>query len=100
VALRATLKKQKKRYEEFLWLSEKYANKYLRNIDTEIQRQGTLLGNLEERLEAAKKLHGEAVNLQMFYVSGTVTAMKEFRALGKAVTGSPLLSAESNTETF
>jgi hypothetical protein len=37
MALRATLKKQKKRYDEFLRLSEKYANRYLRDIDTEIQ---------------------------------------------------------------
>ncbi len=85
MALRATLKKQKEHYDEFLRLSEKYANKYLRDIATEIQRQGSLLENLEERLEAAKKLHGEAVNLQMFYESGTVTAMKGFRALGKVV---------------
>jgi hypothetical protein len=84
-ALRATFKKQQERCIEFLQLSEDYANKYLLDIDAEIRQQSTLLDNLEERLEVAKKLHGDAVNLQIFYESGTVASMNDLRATGKAV---------------
>jgi hypothetical protein len=83
--LRATFKKQQERCIEFLQLSEDYANKYLLDIDAEIRQQSTLLDNLEERLEAAKKLHGDAVDLQMLYESGTVASMNDLRATGKAV---------------
>jgi hypothetical protein len=83
--LRATFKKQQERCIEFLQLSEDYANKYLLDIDAEIRQQSTLLDNLEERLEAAKKLHGDAVDLQMLYESGTVASMNDLRTTGKAV---------------
>ena len=66
-------------------LSEEYTNKYLLDISAKIQQQSTILDNLEERLEAANKLQGDAVNLQMFYESGTVSIMKDLRATGKAV---------------
>ena len=69
---------------EFLTLSDEYANKYLLDISDEIQRQSSFLNKLEERLEAAKKLRKEAVDLQMFYESETVATMKKFRATGKA----------------
>jgi hypothetical protein len=84
-ALRATFKKQQERCIEFLQLSEDYANKYLLDIDAEIRQQSNLLDNLEERLEAAKKLHGDAVDLKMLYESGTVASMNDLRATGKAV---------------
>jgi hypothetical protein len=84
-ALRATFKKQQERCIEFLQLNEDYANKYLLNIDAEVRQQSVLLDNLEERLEAAKKLHGDAVDLQMLYESGTVASMNDFCATGKAV---------------
>jgi hypothetical protein len=85
VALRATFKRQRERFIEFLQLSEAYANEYIHNISAEIQQQSTVLDNLEGRLEAAKNLHGEAVDLHMFYESGTVAAMNDLRATGKAV---------------
>jgi len=75
-------KKQQQRCIEFLQLSEDYANKYLLDIDAEIRQPSTLLDNLEERLEAAKKLHGDAVDLQMLYESGTVASMNDFRTTG------------------
>ena len=78
-------KKQQRRCIEFLQLSEDYANKYLLDIDGEIRQQSALLDNLEERLEAAKKLHGDAANLQMLYESETVASMNAVRATGKAV---------------
>jgi hypothetical protein len=83
--LRATFKKQQERCIEFLKLSEDYANKHLLDIDAEIRQQSTLLNNLEERLEAAKKLHGDAVDLQMLYESGTVASMNNLRVTGKSV---------------
>ena len=83
--LRATFKTQQERCIEFLQLSEDYANRHLLDIDAEIRQQSTLLNNLEERLEAAKKLHGDAVNLQMLYESGTVASVNDLRATGKTV---------------
>jgi hypothetical protein len=84
-ALRAMFKRQQERCIELLQLSEDYANKYLLDIDAEIRQQSTLLDSLEERLEAAKKLHGDAVDLQRLYESGTVVSMNDLRASGKAV---------------
>ena len=82
--LRATFEKQQGRCIGFLQLSEDYANKYLLDIDDEIRQQRTLLDNLEERLEAAEKLHGDAADLQKLYESGTVASMSDLRATGKA----------------
>ena len=86
--LRATFKKQQERCIEFLQLSEDYANKYLLDLDAEIQQQKTLLDNLEERLEAANKLHKDAINLQTLYESRTVTSMDDL-VTGKAVSRCP-----------
>ena len=77
---------------EFLQLSKEYANKYLLNISAEIQQQSTFLDNLEEHLEAAKKLRREAIDLKMLYESRTVVIMECLRVTGKAT---PLLSPES-----
>jgi hypothetical protein len=88
-AMRATFKEQQQRCIEFLQLNEDYANKYLLDIDAEIRQQSALLDNLGERLEAAKKLHGDVVDLQMFYESRTVASMNDLRATGKAVPRSP-----------
>ena len=85
VALRAMFKRQQERFIEFLQLSEEFADKYLLDISADIQQQSTVLNNLEERLEAAKKLHEEATDLKTFYESGTVDTMKNLRASGKAV---------------
>jgi hypothetical protein len=83
-ALRATSKKQQQQFMEFLQLSEAYANEYLLDIDAYIQQQCSFSAKLERRLEAAKKLRGEAAELQMLYESGTVATMKNLRATGKA----------------
>ena len=82
--LRAMSNKQKEQFMEFLQLSEEYANEYLLDIDAYIQQQSSFLAKLERRLEAAKKLRGEAAELQMLYESGTVATMKNLRATGKA----------------
>ena len=90
-------KKQKELFMEFLQLSEEYANKYLLGISAEIQQQSSFLDKLEGRLEAAKKLHGEIVDLQRLYESGTVAAMKNLRASGKKA---PFHLQRENIETF
>ena len=83
-ALSAMSKKQKEHFTEFLQLSKEYANRYLDDISAEIQQQRSFLDKLEGRLEAAKKLRVEAVDLKMRYESGTVDTMKDLRATGKA----------------
>lgn len=87
--LRATFKRQQERFIEFLQLSEEHANKYLHNISAEIQQQKTVLNHLEECLEAAEKLHGEAIDLKMFYESGMAANMKHLRVTGKTVPRCP-----------
>jgi len=88
-ALRTTSKKQQEHFMDVLQLSEEYANEYLLDIDAYIQQQSEFLAKLEMRLEAAKKLRGEAAELQMLYESGTVATMKNFRATGKATSCRP-----------
>ena len=83
-ALRVTSKKQQEQFMDFLRLSEEYANEYLLDIDAYIQQQSSFLAKLERRLETAKKLRGEAAELQMLYESGTVATMENLRATGKA----------------
>ena len=82
--LRATSKKQKEHFLEFLRLSEEYANRYLLDISDEIKQQSSFLERLEDRLEAAKKLRGEAIELKTLYESRTVATMKDLRATGNA----------------
>ena len=84
MALRATSKKQKEHFTEFLQLSEEYANRYLLDISVEIKQQGSFLEKLEGCLEAAKKLRGEVVDLKKLYESGTARAMQDLRAASKA----------------
>lgn len=96
-ALRAMSKKQKEHFIEFLQLGEEYANKYLLGISAEIQQQSSFLDKLEGRLEAAKKLHGEVVDLQRLYESRTVAAMENLRASGKEA---PFHLQRKNIETF
>jgi hypothetical protein len=84
VALRTTSKKQRERCKEFLTLSKEYAIKYSLDISVEVQQQMSFLDKIEERLDAANKLHSEVVDLRMFYESGTVASMENLRATGKA----------------
>jgi hypothetical protein len=84
MALRATSKKQQDHFMEFLQLSEEYANRYLLDISAEIKQQSSFLEKLEGRLECAKKLREDAIELQMLYESGTVATMQDLRATGKA----------------
>ena len=83
-ALRVTSKKQQEQFVDFLRLSEEYAKEHLLDIDAYIQQQSSFLAKLERHLEAAKKLRGEAAELQMLYESGTVATMRNLRTTGKA----------------
>ncbi|KAI0293001.1 hypothetical protein B0F90DRAFT_192201 [Multifurca ochricompacta] len=82
-ALRATSKKQQDRHIHFLQLTEEYANRYLLDISAEIQQQSSFLDLLEKRLDMAKTLRGQAVDLRTSYESGTVNAMKKVRETGE-----------------
>jgi len=81
--LRATFKKQQERCINFLQLSEEYADKYLRDISGEIRQQTSFLDMLEKRLDMAKTLRQQAVDLRRSYESGTVATMKDVRTTGK-----------------
>jgi hypothetical protein len=83
VTLRATFKKQQERCIDFLQLSEEYADKYLLNISAEIRQQSSFLDMLEKRLDIAKTLRQQAVDLRRSYESGTVATMKDVRTTGK-----------------
>jgi len=77
--LLSSFKKQQERCVEFLRLTEEYADRYLRDISAEIQQQSSFLEMLEKRLDMARTLHGQAMDLRKSYESGTIDAMKEVR---------------------
>jgi len=82
--LRTAFKKQQKRYFEFLLLTEEYANRYLHDISAEIEQQSSFLGMLEKRLDMAKTLYYQAVDLRKSYESGTMDIMKSVRETSEA----------------
>jgi hypothetical protein len=73
--LRSSFKKQQERCVEFLRLTEEYADQYLLDISAEIQQQSSFLDMLEKRLDMAKTLHGQAMDLRKSHESGTLDAM-------------------------
>ena len=85
--LRATFKKQQERCIDFLQLSEEYADKYLLDISTEIRQQSSFLDMLEKRLDMAKTLRQQAVDLRRSYESGTVATMRDIRTTGETPSG-------------
>ena len=95
--LRARLKKQKECCIGFLKLSEEYADKYLLDISAEIRQQSSFLDMLEKRLDMAKTLHRQAVDLRKSYESGIVANTKDVRATGKASRCCP---QRENAETY
>ncbi|KAI0261183.1 hypothetical protein BC834DRAFT_897608, partial [Gloeopeniophorella convolvens] len=78
-ALRASFDTQQKRYTDFLKLTEEYASRYLLDISATILQQSSFLDALEERLDMAKELRGQAVALRTAYEGGTVKAVKDIR---------------------
>jgi hypothetical protein len=83
-SLRTALKRQKDRYFEFLQLTEDYANRYLRDISTELELQSSFLDKLEKRLDMAKTLYYQADYLRKSYESGTMNVMKSVCETGEA----------------
>jgi hypothetical protein len=83
-SLRTDLKRQKDRYFEFLRLTEDYANRYLRDISTELELQSSFLEKLEKRLDMAKTLYYQADYLRKSYESGTMNVMKSICKTGEA----------------
>jgi len=81
--LRATFKRQQERCIEFLRLTEEYAGRYLLGISAEIQQQSSFLDMLEKRLDMARTLYGQAVDLRKSYELGTASAMKNARDTGE-----------------
>ena len=82
--LRTTFRRQQERCIEFLRLTEEYANRYLLDISAEIQQQSSFLDMLEKRLDMAKTLYGQAIDLRKSYEFGTAGAMKNGRNTGEA----------------
>ena len=82
--LRVTFKSQRERCIQFLRLTEEYADRYLLDISAEIQQQSSFLDMLERRLDMAKTLYCQAIDLRKSYEAGTVNVMKNARKTGKA----------------
>jgi hypothetical protein len=83
-SLRTAFKSQRKRYLGFMLLTEKYANRYLLDISTEIELQSSFLEKLERRLDMAKSLYYQADDLRKSYESGTMNVIKSVRETGEA----------------
>jgi hypothetical protein len=81
-ALRAGFKKQQERCVAYLQLTEEYAERFLSDISNEIQQQSSLLDALEKRLDMAKALREEAVQLRKSYEVGTLDCIKKVRHTG------------------
>jgi len=87
--LRATFKRQQERCIEFLRLTNEYAHRYLLDISAEIQQQRSFLDMLEKRLDMAKTLHEQAVDLRKSYELGTASVMKNARDTGEGTFSLP-----------
>jgi hypothetical protein len=81
-ALRIDFNKQRNRYAAFLRLAKKYADRFLSDISEEIQQQSCLLDALEKKLDMAKSLRQEVVQLYKSYEVGTLDSIKKVRRTG------------------
>jgi hypothetical protein len=82
IALRTAFKKQQERCIAFLQLTGEYADRYLEDIDEEIQRQSSFLDALKRRLDMAKNLREQVYHLQKSYKDGTLDCIKKVRRTG------------------
>ena len=82
--LRTAFRRQKKWYFEFLQLTEEYASRYLLDISVEIEQQRAFLDMLEKRLDMAKTLYRQAVDLRKSYESGTMDFVSSVCETGEA----------------
>jgi hypothetical protein len=81
--LRATFKRQQEHFIEFLHSSEDFICRYLLDISAEIQRQSSYLAVLKRRLNMAKDLRRQIVDLRRTYESVTIATMRDVRTKGK-----------------
>ena len=86
--LRMTFKSQRERCIHFLRLTEEYADRYLLDISAEIQQQSSFLDILERRLDRAKTVYRQAIDLRKSYEAGTVNVMENVGKTGKAASSS------------
>lgn len=80
--LRAGFKKQQERCVAYLQLTGAYAERFLSDISEEIQQQSSFLDALEKRLDMAKTLREEVVQLRKSYEVGTLDCIKKIRHTG------------------
>jgi len=78
-ALRAGFKKQQERCISFLQLVGEYADRLLSDIAEEILQQSSFLDALKRRLDRAKTLCNEVVQLRKSYEFGTLDYIKKIR---------------------
>jgi len=81
-ALRENLEKQREHFTVLLRLTKEYADMVLLDISEEIQQQSSLLDSLERRLDRAKTLREEVVQLRKSYDVGTLDPIKKLRRTG------------------
>ncbi|KAI0038182.1 hypothetical protein FA95DRAFT_1613571 [Auriscalpium vulgare] len=84
VELHNALKRHQDRYEEFVKLSQEYAEQYLRDLSDEIRSQSAWLVLLERRLELAKTLRTDALDLKTSFEKGVCKELKGVRAAVRA----------------
>jgi hypothetical protein len=80
--LREKLEKQRERFTALLRVTKEYADIVLSDVSEEIQQQSSLIDSLERRLDMAKTLREEAVQLRKSYEAGTLDPIKKFRRTG------------------
>ncbi|KAI0038183.1 hypothetical protein FA95DRAFT_1284236 [Auriscalpium vulgare] len=84
VELHDALQRHQDRYEEFVKLSQEYAEQYLRDLSDEIRSQSAWLVLLERRLELAKTLRTNALDLKSSFEMGVCKELKGVRAAVRA----------------
>jgi hypothetical protein len=77
-------KTQQERCIEDLQLSEEFSSKYLLDLSAEIKYQISVSEMMGKRLEMAKTLRRQVVDLRRRYESGTSAIMTNVRGKGKA----------------
>jgi hypothetical protein len=75
---RQEFKWQQKRYAKFLRLTKKYADRFFLDVTEEV----SFLDAQEKRLEMARDLHNQTVDLRKSYENETLNPMKNIRRTG------------------
>ncbi|KAI0049157.1 hypothetical protein FA95DRAFT_951366 [Auriscalpium vulgare] len=81
--MRADLRMQRERHDAFLQLTREYADRYLEDIKDEVHSQRALLDMLEHRLDAAKQLRTDVVEMQRSFAKGAREGFQEVKACAR-----------------